>query len=245
MKQHLVIGHKGEVGSALFELLRKNQLPCYGVDKGDAIPDVLIDFIHICIPFSENFTNIVSQYVKNTKGEPILIIHSTVAPGTTKTLEKITDKVVFSPVRGKHPRLEEGLLKYTKFFATTNKDIIEEIVKVFSSIGIKSQESDGPTSLEAAKLLNTTWYFTQIVFVQEVIKLSMEHDFDTSLISKFVSSTGDRSLLPFAQKIGGHCLVPNAEVMRDYTGSNLAKYLVELDKDFGELFGNRKFPLEN
>ncbi|MFX0114839.1 MAG: hypothetical protein ACFFB3_09855 [Candidatus Hodarchaeota archaeon] len=244
MKQHLVIGHEGEVGSALFRLLRKNQLPCYGVDKGDAIPNVVADFIHICIPFSADFTAIVSEYVKRIKGEPILIIHSTVAPGTTKTLEKATDRVAFSPVRGKHPHLEEGLLKYSKFFATANKDIIGEITKFFSSIGIKSQAFEDPTSLEAAKLVNTTWYFTQIVFAQEVVKLSIEHDFDTSLISKFVSSTGGRSLLPFAQKIGGHCLVPNAKVMSDYIGSDLAKCLVRLDKDFGNLFGDKKFPLE-
>ena len=110
----LVVG-LGEIGCALFELLKeKGSFTVYGLDldktKMRAIsqdPSRLpkkIETLHICLPCKDqdNFVATVTSYVKKFKPK-LLIINSTIPPETTKKAQQNCKCLVaHSPARGVH-----------------------------------------------------------------------------------------------------------------------------------------------
>ena len=96
MKNVLVVGYKGEIGSALFSVIKHSgKYNVLGKDiKGVEIKED-INIMHICIPFLDNFVDVVDDYVSKYNPE-LVIINSTVSPGTSKQIyEKC--KCIFSP----------------------------------------------------------------------------------------------------------------------------------------------------
>ena len=95
----LVVG-LGEIGRVLFELLKEKEcFTVYGLDLDEAkmraarqdmskLPKK-IDTMHICLPCKDqdNFVAAVSSYAKKFKPN-LLIINSTVPPGTTKKVQE-------------------------------------------------------------------------------------------------------------------------------------------------------------
>ena len=101
-----IIGY-GEIGSSLAKVYFESSnyevvvLDPY-LEKNDDLSGC--EFLNICIPFIDNFIEVVQNYI-DTFSPKCTIIHSTVAPGTTS---KIKGNVCHSPVRGLHPNLEIG-----------------------------------------------------------------------------------------------------------------------------------------
>ena len=95
--------------------------------------------------------------------------------------------------------------------ATTDTLVGNEIEKLYEFLKIPiTLAIEDPISLEFAKNLNTTFYMHLIIFTQAVAKLAKENNLNLTTITEFIESTGDRCLLPYAQAIGSHCLIPNA-----------------------------------
>ena len=101
-----ILGY-GEVGQAIAKFY-KNPL-IKDLNKDDGLNGV--EILHICFPWSNNFVKIVKKEIKKIKPK-LTIIHSTIAPGTTK---KIGGMVVHSPIRGMHPRLFKGIKTFVKY----------------------------------------------------------------------------------------------------------------------------------
>ena len=107
-----IIGY-GEIGSSLAKVY--NDFPQFEVlvvDPAVGFTDDLtgVEIINICIPFIDNFVSVVQGYINQVKPR-LTVIHSTVAPGTTK---KINGRVCHSPVRGVHPNLHTGIKTFLK-----------------------------------------------------------------------------------------------------------------------------------
>lgn len=242
-KTHLVVGYLGEVGRALYKVIKKAGQSVNGRDITATegwIEGKTFDFIHICIPDSDDFKVIVSQYIGEYQhADTITIIHSTVDPLTTSPISDYYPRIAYSPVRGLHPHLAKHLKTFPKFFSTTNEEIVTPIMNMYKSIGITSvSKLEEPDSLEWAKPLNTLLYAYLITFSQEVIRLADHHGLNKETIFDFIVTTGDRTLLPYAQKIGGHCLIKNAELLAKYT--RFASFIISNDKIFGTIYGDEK-----
>lgn len=252
---HLIIGHFGEVGSALYEIIAQSDNTVAGIDLNsptvmsgtteESFKLIEFDFIHICIPDGDKLCQFVYDYYKNYGNErTIVVIHSTVKMGFTRALATVIKRVVYSPIRGRHATMVEDIKRYTKFFATDNSELIDLMIEMYDSIGLESYPIYGyPESLEFAKPFNTTWYFVQITIVQELVILCDRHGLDIDTVVRFVNDTGKlspdkRKLLPYAEKVGGHCLEPNAELISEV--SALARFILERDKIFGTLYPNRR-----
>ena len=120
----IVIG-LGEIGKPIYQLLSKKNL-VVGYDLNSNLMDTKkfekfknekAYFIHISIPFSDNFVKSVIQLSKKFKPKAI-IIHSTVSPYTTEKIQKKTDiPVIYSATRGIHKRMSKDLKRYSKFYA--------------------------------------------------------------------------------------------------------------------------------
>jgi UDP-glucose 6-dehydrogenase len=127
----------GEVGSTLYELLVQRDFNCVGIDSdkskcknySENIPIENPEYLHVCIPGElSEFIEITTNWIKKIVGLQVVIVHSTVRPGTTKDLQDKFDlPVLFSPVRGVHKRFLDDIKKYTKFIASDKAEISPKI----------------------------------------------------------------------------------------------------------------------
>lgn len=213
----LIIG-VGEIGSALKQVLSPYQIGW--IDLGESyVPFSYTYAMHVCIPYSSHFEEIVMEY--QTQFEPLItIIHSTVPIGTSDKLG-----AVHSPVRGVHPDIAKGIRTFVKFFGGKNA---EQAAFIFSEINIKTKVVDSARNCEAAKIWDTTQYGVMI----RLNKLIHEYceannlDFDT-IYTEFNQSYNEgytelgraevvRPYLKYMPgKIGGHCVLPNLEFIKE------------------------------
>ena len=96
----LIIG-AGEVGKGLHKVIGGKIMDKEPV-KGE------FDIIHICFPYSKNFSLEVTKYQLMFKPK-FTVIHSTVPIGTSKKL-----KAIHSPIRGVHPYLAKGIKTFVR-----------------------------------------------------------------------------------------------------------------------------------
>jgi len=227
----MVVG-LGEIGSALHNVLKdKYKKKVYGYDAKsgedkDKLPKV--DILHICIPWCEDFVEIVNDYMSICTPKYV-VNHSSVPVGTTAKL----DGVAFhSPVRGKHPNMEEGLRAYVKYLSFDGNEhyAATEISNYFFKAGIECKTTPDTKTTELAKLLALSRYGVYIAFAkeQEAIceKFGVSYhkavtDFENTRTQGLQKLGGDSLKLiqpllwPFDNFIGGHCTVEDMAILLD------------------------------
>ena len=118
----LVVG-LGEVGSALAQVLKQTgRVLEHDIERREF--DEPVGVMHLCFPFTrqDDFAAIALSYIKRFKPE-LTIINSTVVPGTSRLIaQQAAVPIAYSPVRGKHVRMAQDLIKYRKFVAGTDED---------------------------------------------------------------------------------------------------------------------------
>ena len=239
----LVVG-LGEVGLPLYELLREcDKFLVYGFDihetrmssiEQKGVPD-RVDIMHICIPCSnqDEFANFVVGYAKRFKPK-LLIINSTVPPGTTQKIHELCGYLVaHSPVRGMHKNLEHmkwELKRWTKYVGGVNAEASEAARKHFRAAGFKTKVLKGCVEIELAKLFETTYRAWMIACFQEMHRISKRFGADFNDVVDFLEGTHrvrfDRPVM-FPDVIGGHCLIPNTELLLNNYDSKFLRLILE------------------
>lgn len=234
MKNALIIGF-GEIGKSMYNVIEKSGK--YNLFKKDVEELELkekIDVMHVCIPYSDKFVEIVASYIKNYKPE-LTIINSTVRPGSTqKIYEKTKALVVHSPVRGRHPKLEDGIYRFVKFIGPTSAKAGKLAKEHFDSIRVNSEVLKSAVNTEVGKLLCTTYYAVNIAFHQEMNRICAAYgaDFDEAVTRFNATVTMDiehkipRPLM-FPGFIGGHCLIPNIMILRQDVKSDFLEDILK------------------
>lgn len=239
----LVVG-LGEVGLALFELLKQSRkFEVYGLDInekkmreiGQAGLPSTISIMHICYPCfdPEEFVKITAQYMNRFEPQ-LTIINSTVVPGTTEKIYKLSNcRVVHSPIRGVHKSVESmkrDLLFWTKYIGGTNTESAKLASKHFKLAGFKTKVLHNCLETELAKLFETTSRAMLIAWYQEMHRISKFFDADFDEVVDFLEDTHrirfDRPVL-FPGIIGGHCLIPNAKLLLKAYCSQFIKLVLE------------------
>jgi len=228
MSDIITIVGLGEVGKPLFEII-KTQHEVFGVDIDLAAPLNRCDVMHICFPFSgRKFIGQVVDYIR--RYQPALtIINSTVAPGTTRRIADESGRpVVNSPVRGKHARMREEMLHYTKFIGALDAESGARAARHFESMGIKTKVLGSPEATEIAKLTETTYFGVMIAWAQEVERYCREVG---ASYDEVVSFYEEVKFFPpvkyFPGVIGGHCVMPNIAILRQQFPSGLLQAIVK------------------
>src|SRR5262245_8702117 len=187
----------------------------FGVDINQPAPVSKCDVMHICFPFqNSNFVGQVVEYI-HQYGPALTVINSTVAPGTTRRIAVESGAaVVNSPVRGKHARMQDEMLHYTKFIGALDAQSGRLAINHFEEAGMKTNLLSSPEATEIAKLTETTYFGLLIAWAQEVErycrKLGANYD-------EVVSFYDEIKFFPpvkyFPGVIGGHCVMPNIEIL--------------------------------
>lgn len=224
----LIVG-LGEVGGALAEVIERR----WPVLRHDIEPrefDAPIGVMHICIPFHSRvqFEDAACSYIE--RFDPRLtIVNSTVLPGTTNVLARRTGKpVAYSPVRGKHVRMAQDLLRYVKYVAAAEDEIAALAQDHFENAGMKTRRMDRPETLELAKLAETTYFGVQIAFAQDLERYARRVGADYEEAIDFFEEV---EFLPrtryFPGIIGGHCVIPNIQLLRQLASSPLLDAILD------------------
>jgi UDP-N-acetyl-D-mannosaminuronate dehydrogenase len=218
----VVVAGLGEVGKPLFDLLSK-EYDVIGVDISPPERIEQADVLHICYPFQLNdFIGETIRYISLFK-PTLTVIESTVAIGTTRAIaERSGTAVVNSPVRGKHARMLEELSLYTKFIGAIDRMAGDQAAKHFESVGLKTKVLSSPEATELAKLTETTYFGLMIAWAQEIERYC---DQSGQRYEDVVSFYDEINFFPqvkyFPGIIGGHCVMPNIEILSNFTHSML------------------------
>lgn len=219
MKTNLVVG-LGQIGSAIQAILG-----CDGVDikpiKGK------YDFLHICFPYSKTFIENVKKAQELYGGR--VVIHSTIPVGTSDSLG-----ATYSPCRGIHPHLEEGIRTFPKFFAGPDS---QEVARIFKDKGLQVWITQEPSDLEAAKLWDTTQYGWNIVLEKMIFEYCERNNLNFDIVYTHFNSTYNDGydklghpeykkyiLKHHKGKIGGHCVIPNLDLLDSEVSDYIREY---------------------
>ena len=222
-----IVGH-GQVGQAVAKLYFEtdtteswfsfDKILIYDPYQGmmDDISDV--DILNVCIPYTKDFVSIVKDLPTPNW---YTVIHSTVPVGTT---EKFGHKFLHSPVRGVHPNLYEGLKTFVKFIGG-DEQLAEAYSGHLKTLGIETHICKDAKTTELSKLADTTYYGLCIAFTSDMKKLCDEYDLDfMEVMTKYNNTYNEgykklgkpnvvRPVLYPTDKIGGHCVIPNAKLL--------------------------------
>lgn len=238
MMQILVVG-LGHVGKPIYELFRGKEYNVAGIDIGVSKGKVTtpVDFLHICFGYTDSFEQETLRYMKEYNPK-ITVIESTVPVGTTRKIYGRIRKPVFhSPIKGNEKDgMMWGLLNYTKFIGSPDPSLEGEAKKLqesFKSAEVKVELAGDSNSTELAKLLETSYYALMIAFFQEIERMCIDLKADFNVVSKYQALTtqesGHKHLRPvfYPGVIGGHCLIPNAELLESQYDSPFIKAILE------------------
>jgi len=215
-KNKVVVVGLGEVGKPLLDLL-SSYYDATGVDISPPTEPIgPVDVLHICYPFDiKDFVGETARYIKLLK-PALTIINSTVAVGTTRAVtERTGTAVANSPVRGKHKCMLQELRTYVKFVGALDDVTAQQAARHFESAGVKTRILPSPEATELAKLTETTYFGLLIAWAQEVERycdqLGVDYD-DVVLFHQEIKYLPPVKFFPGV--IGGHCVMPNIEILR-------------------------------
>lgn len=212
----------GEVGRPLLKVLsRAHRIE--GIDTPARDVRGSVDFMHVCYPAEiRDFNGVTRDYA--ARYQPgIIVIHSTVPVGTCATIQQtVSMPVVHSPVRGKHARMAEEMITYVKFIGSADHEASRRVAEHFEQAGMKTRTLSSTEASELAKLTETTYFGVLIAFAQDVDRMARETGVPYDEVASFYEEIG---YLPrvrfFPGIIGGHCVMPNIDLLRKRFDSKL------------------------
>ena len=239
----LVVG-LGEVGRPLFELLKKSEkfeVYCWDIDnrimqdfQQDSLPEE-IDVLHICYPCGdqEDFVKTTLFYVKRFRPK-LTIINSTVPPGTTQKVHILSGRrMAHSPVRGMHKNgksMKKYLLFLTKYIGGVDEESASLARKHFEDLELKTKVLKSSIEAELAKLFETTYRAWMVACFQEMHRISRHFGADFDDVVDFLEDDHrirfDRPIM-FPDVIGGHCLIPNTELLLKSYDSKFLRLILD------------------
>ncbi len=244
--KHLVFGY-GEVGKAVYEVLhddRKNpnvriedlNEVYYEDMKGSTTPkDFKADVLHVCIPYILMFDALIEKVRKEYLVENgLVIIHSTVAIGTSKRLN-----AVHSPIRGVHPNIANGIRTFVKFFGGERAD---EAAMHFTVLNIHTVSVANSADTEAGKILDTTQLGWFVILNKMIYHWCKKHNVDFNVAYRMFNETYNDGYIKLNRpevvrphlnytdgQIGGHCVMPNLRFIEDSPISTIIEMVNQIE----------------
>lgn len=239
----LVIG-LGEVGTAIFSLLKESgKFEVYGLDldkakmkelKQRTIPNEIAT-MHVCLPCKDQdkFVDVVAGYARRFK-PALIIINSTIPPGTTMSVDDRCDCLVAdSPFRGVHENPEHmkwELKRWTKYVGGATPEAGRAAARHFKKLGLKTKILKSCRETELAKLFETTYRAWMVTCFQEMHRIARYFGASFEEVVDFLADTHrvrlDRPVM-FPDVIGRHCVIPNVELILEKYDSKLLRLILE------------------
>lgn len=220
----------GEVGRPLLHILA-GKYDCAGIDIEPVEFDAPCSVLHICYPFQiGNFIAVTVDYIRKLRPD-LTILHSSVPPGTTREIQSLVPNcfVAYSPVRGKHPRMEADLMQYRKFVAAPYSSSLAAAREHLTGAGFRVAVMPSPELTELIKLLETTYLGVLIAWSQEMERLAAKYG---GSIGDVNSLTEEMDALPshiVPDATAVNCVLPDVKLLRKCVKSRFVDLIMESD----------------
>ena len=191
-KTNIGIVGMGYVGGAMYDFFKNHyNVITYDVKDNEADFNLinLCDFIFICVPTPERKdgscdTSIVEESInKITRPEAIVVIKSTVPPGTCESLSKKTlNNIVFSPeFSGQNTyyspyKFLSSVIESPFFiFGGNNGFVTQKVIDLYQKIGGPDKKYISTTFKEAEmlKYVNNSFFALKVAFCNELYNLCL------------------------------------------------------------------------
>lgn len=239
----------GEVGSTIGELVKAAGHSLTIWDPALNYKDLLgtAEVVHICTPAQS-----VRLCAVSSPRDAIIVVHSTVAPGTCSWLalhgEVGVTRLFHAPVRGTHPNLGDSLRSFVMPLGgpteapTSHTAVLQAYL---ATLGIVTSYWGMWQNTELAKIMCTTRLGLEVLFMRHIHDLCRKNNADFDKVYTEWTRTYNTGyqvmrspkftrpiLTPVPGKIGGHCVMSNAHLMAE--DSWIAKIVAqEGNKDWG------------
>ena len=204
----------GEVGTAVHAVLsRAHPTTLRDVDPVEAEADVL----DVCIPWSSEFVESVAAYAIEHRAR-MVVVHSTVPVGTCDR-----QGWVHSPIRGRHPHLEEGVATFVKHFGGLGA---EEAALDWKACEVTTAVHPRAAETEAGKLWELAQFGLQVRVQKAIRAWCTERGLDPDVVygsfahtynSGYEALGATHFVRPVLKHvpgdIGGHCVVPMSHLL--------------------------------
>ena len=248
--QNIGIVGQGYVGTAVKEIFSKHyNVETYDLDKDkcsvDYLEDIveLVNIIFVCVPTPMKKdgscdTSIVEAVVKdindmvvsrNVSGR-VVVVKSTVAPGTTERLNKICQniQVVFNPEFLTESNYIEDFRNQNRIILGGPRPGITKVKRFYSKIFPKTTiVKTGSTIAEMVKYMTNTFLATKVSFANEMFQICDKLNIDYDKVVEY--STYD-------ERLGkSHWAVPGPDGKFGFGGSCFPKDINALIHLCGEM----------
>jgi len=237
MKINIGIVGNGMVGGALLRYFQKKEnYEIFSYDKGKNIGSIeevnKADYVYVCVP--TNFidgkcdTSIVEEVINQLEGNKIVIIKSTVIPGTTQKLQDKypQHKILFNPEFLTEMTCDQDMeypdrqiLGVTKESYNVSKDVMHQLPLAPYERIVSSTEA------EFIKYFGNCWFALKVTFVNQIYQLIKKTGADYDIVADGASADKriGRTHLKTPHKgyfgFGGLCLPKDLKALLSFSKS--------------------------
>jgi UDP-N-acetyl-D-glucosamine dehydrogenase len=258
----------GEIGSAVIEDLKKKEKKCIvrGVDVDQSkiksfarrkfnVASVFQDPADVYI-IAVYHTNQVIDVIRNLdlSKKPLIVIESTILPGTTKQLVHILDaktgntsqskkdyNLVIFPHRFYAKDPTKRVFNLDRVMGGLNKESMERGMKFFSKY--MSRKLIHQTTYEIAeltKVVENAYRFVEIAVAEELKVLCDIKGIDFKKLRTAANTKWNIEIKDALDGIGGHCLKKDIDIFNQVFGNSMLFHSVIRVDDYYKLWKNGK-----
>lgn len=232
----LVLG-QGQIGEAVTSVINgEDEVIIFDDRRGTNEPPILrdVDVMHVCFPCAdqEEFVKAIQAYVAKYMPAHI-IIWSTVPIGTTKLIPG----AVHSPVEGRHPKLEESIRNMARWIGYNDRKEGGFFIEYFEKLHLVVKVVPKSDFTEFLKLRSTSKFGINLVWADYEAGVAKDLGMEFDLLKEFdedYNKLYHNIGMDWAQRyiidaphghIGGHCVVPNAELLDEQYPNDMLKMI--------------------
>jgi UDP-N-acetyl-D-mannosaminuronic acid dehydrogenase len=170
------------------------------------------------------FERVLDELMPHFQPDSLVILRSTVFPGTTETVERrlrsagVQADVAFCPERIAEGHALEELRTLPQLVGTTSDSAFERARAIFERMGIKTVIQINPVEAEVAKLLTNTWRYMKFAIANQFFQIATRSGLDYNRVLNAIRQEYPRAAdLPSPGFAAGPCLLKDTMQLSAFT----------------------------
>ena len=169
------------------------------------------------------FDKVLDELIPHLKNSTMIVLRSTVFPGTTETVERrlraagIQADVVFCPERIAEGHALEELRTLPQLVGASSDQAFEKASRLFERLGVSTLRTT-PIEAELAKLLNNTWRYMKFAIANQFFQIAHRSGVDYNNVLDAIRHDYPRGTdLPGPGFAAGPCLLKDTMQLSAFT----------------------------
>jgi UDP-N-acetyl-D-mannosaminuronic acid dehydrogenase len=170
------------------------------------------------------FERVLDELTPHIEDGTLVILRSTVFPGTTETVERrlraagIKADVAFCPERIAEGHALEELRTLPQLVGVTSDEAFDSARKLFERLGVSSVVRTTPLEAELAKLFTNTWRYMKFAIANQFFQIANRSGLDYNRVLNAIRQDYPRAAdLPGPGFAAGPCLLKDAMQLSAFT----------------------------